>query len=223
MDRAQIAREGLDLLNEVGLDGLTVRRLATRLNVKSPALYWHFRSKQELLDEMAQVLQATQDLGPPRLDETWRAWLTRRAQERRRVLLSRRDGARLIAGTRPGGTVLRSFEQELQALVGFGFTPMQAVRAVTSLGHYVSGFVLEEQAERQRGSVTDDTPVDDLSEGQQNQLLRGLPTLAAAIAADGSPGGGDAAFDEGLSMLIAGMAMRFSLDTVEESPKTNHP
>jgi TetR/AcrR family tetracycline transcriptional repressor len=43
----------LDVLDEVGIDGLTVRLLAGRLGVKSPALYWHLRNKQELLDAMA--------------------------------------------------------------------------------------------------------------------------------------------------------------------------
>ena len=43
----------LDLLDEAGMDGLTVRALASRLGVQAPALYWHVPSKQALLDEMA--------------------------------------------------------------------------------------------------------------------------------------------------------------------------
>ncbi|QVQ50023.1 TetR/AcrR family transcriptional regulator C-terminal domain-containing protein [Spiractinospora alimapuensis] len=219
MDRAQIAREGLDLLSEVGLDGLTVRRLATRLNVKSPALYWHFRSKQELLDEMAQALQANQDLGPPHPDETWRAWLARRARERRQVLLSRRDGARLMSGTRPGDTALRSFEEELQALVGFGFTPLGAVRAITSLGHFVSGFVLEEQAELERRPDPSGSHVDDLPPEEREGLLQAFPVLAAAVHAGGSPGGGDDAFEAGLTMMLDGITVRLSPDADPPTPR----
>ncbi|HEY8310696.1 MAG TPA: TetR family transcriptional regulator, partial [Gemmatimonadaceae bacterium] len=36
-----IVRSALDLLNEVGLDAFTTRRLAERLGVKQPAIYWH--------------------------------------------------------------------------------------------------------------------------------------------------------------------------------------
>lgn len=208
VDRTRIAREALDLLDEVGLEGLTVRRLAARLNVKSPALYWHFRSKQELLDEMAQELQSTQDLGPPRSGEAWRDWLSRRTLERRRVLLSRRDGARLVAGARPAPSALTSFEKELQALVEFGFTPLQAVRAVTTLGHYVSGFVLEEQAEWQRQSTEENSPADDVSPEERGDPLASVPILAEAIAVGGSPGGGDAAFEDGMAMLLDGLSQR---------------
>ncbi len=40
-----VIRAALDLLNEVGVDGLTTRKLAERLGVQQPALYWHFRNK----------------------------------------------------------------------------------------------------------------------------------------------------------------------------------
>src|SRR4051812_11283888 len=63
------------LLKRVRLDGLTTRRLADELGVKSPALYWHFRSKQELLDAMADTLIREAGMGPPRSGETWQQWL----------------------------------------------------------------------------------------------------------------------------------------------------
>ena len=53
LDRARVADTALKLLNEVGLDGLTLRAIAKELDVKAPALYWHFKDKQALLDEMA--------------------------------------------------------------------------------------------------------------------------------------------------------------------------
>lgn len=40
-----VVRAALDLLNEVGLDGLTLRRIATELDVQAPALYWHVKNK----------------------------------------------------------------------------------------------------------------------------------------------------------------------------------
>ncbi|HDB9777507.1 TPA: TetR family transcriptional regulator, partial [Escherichia coli] len=38
-----VIRVALDLLNEVGVEALTTRKLAKRLGVQQPALYWHFR------------------------------------------------------------------------------------------------------------------------------------------------------------------------------------
>lgn len=56
ISREQAVRTALDLLDDVGLDGLTLRALAARLDVQAPALYWHFTGKQDLLDEMATQL-----------------------------------------------------------------------------------------------------------------------------------------------------------------------
>ena len=195
MDRTTIVDAALDLLDEVGLGGLTTRRLAERLEVRSPALYWHLSNKQELLDEMARVVQAQQDLGPPQDGEPWREWLGRRARERRRVLLSHRDGARLVAGTSPGPELAVAFDRELEAMVRQGFTPVGAMRAITSLGAFVTGFVLEEQARAAR--TEHPAPADDIT------TL--TPTLVAAISDGGSPDGPEA-FEDGLTLLLDGIA-----------------
>jgi AcrR family transcriptional regulator len=56
LQRETVARAALQLVDEVGLDGLTTRRLATSLNIQSPTLYWHFTNKQELVNCMAEVM-----------------------------------------------------------------------------------------------------------------------------------------------------------------------
>ena len=53
LSRETVIRAALDLLNEVGVDGLSTRRLAERLGVQQPALYWHFKNKRELLDALS--------------------------------------------------------------------------------------------------------------------------------------------------------------------------
>lgn len=54
LQRDTVVRAALTLLNEVGLDGLTTRRLAERLGVQQPALYWHFKNKQALIGALAE-------------------------------------------------------------------------------------------------------------------------------------------------------------------------
>lgn len=65
LDRALVARTALDLLSDLGLDGLTLRAIATELGVKAPALYWHFKDKQALLDEMATEMMRRMFTDPP--------------------------------------------------------------------------------------------------------------------------------------------------------------
>lgn len=201
--RRTVVDTALTLLNEVGLDGLTVRRLAAELGVKSPALYWHFSNKRELLDQMSQAIQLSQDMSGPRGNESWQDWVARRACERRELLLSYRDGARLLAGSEAGPPVFAMFERELAVLVDHGFEPAEAFRAIASIGHYVTGFVLEEQAEHQRYA---DATHDHADVAGLAALAHDAPFLAAAFRDGGDPQS-DAAFAYGLQLLIDGMAV----------------
>ncbi|MEU0237968.1 TetR/AcrR family transcriptional regulator C-terminal domain-containing protein [Nocardiopsis sp. NPDC006198] len=209
VDRRTIVEAALGLLDDEGLDRLTVRRLAERLGVKSPALYWHFRDKRELLDRMAEHLRPPQS--PPGPGEDWRSWSLRRARERRAALLSHRDAARVVAGSRAGAATLAAFDAELAVLVGFGFGPVRAVRAAVLVDHYVVGSVLQQQADAQRHADAGETPPEDLPEEARAALTGATPTLAAALAGGGDPGG-DEAFEDGLLMIVDGIAAGLERD-----------
>jgi TetR/AcrR family tetracycline transcriptional repressor len=190
LTRQKVVGAALRLLDEVGLDGLSTRRLAAELGVKSPALYWHFRGKQELLDEMAATLLLDAGMGGPRADEPWRDWLTRRAQAYRRTLLAHRDGARLMIGADPGPAVVERLDEELSALVHRGFPAALGLRAIAAVSHYTTGFVLQEQARRPTAARL---PPPDR-----------VPTLTAALAAaDPDP---QSSFDGGLTLVLDGIA-----------------
>ena len=53
LSRAAVVGRALELADNDGLDALTIRRLATELGVTPMALYWHFRSKEELIAGLA--------------------------------------------------------------------------------------------------------------------------------------------------------------------------
>ena len=56
IQREHIIQTALDLLDQEGLEGLTLRKLAQALNIQAPSLYWHFNAKQALIDGMADAL-----------------------------------------------------------------------------------------------------------------------------------------------------------------------
>jgi TetR/AcrR family tetracycline transcriptional repressor len=191
LSRELLIQTGLRLLDEVGLDGLSVRKLAAELGVQSPALYWHVKTKQELLEGMAAEIIMAAGMGPPRGDETWPRWLRRRAHAYRKSLLSHRDGARLITSARRAPSALVGFERELAAMVRLGFTPALALHTIMTLADYTNGFVLQEQAPHSAPSEA------------ELALLAELPTLREAFRSGGyGPPG--AAFEHGLTVLIAG-------------------
>lgn len=196
LQRDLVVKEALALLDEVGIEGVTTRKLAERLGIKSASLYWHFKNKRDLLDAMAEaMLEAAEETEPgPGLD--WRDWLAREARAFRKALLAHRDGALVHVGTRPGADHYPEVEHEMRFLVEAGFSPSNALRARIAASYFVVGWVLEEQAaaEAQRGRG-EKTPLPD---------PKIFPTLSAARAVlrQEDP---DGDFDFGLDALIAGL------------------
>jgi AcrR family transcriptional regulator len=207
LDRARVAETALRLLNEVGLDGMTVRAIARELDVKAPALYWHFKDKQALLDEMATEMFRRMIAGTP-LDpaDTWRERLLRTSRGLRATLLGYRDGARVFSGSRfTGGVHGEQMEDTLRLFTEAGFTLAQAVRATQTAYLFTIGYVTEEQGvqpvpgERREGYDVE----------ERARQLAAYPLTAAAgreIFQDY-----DDHFEEGLALLVAGVGARYGV------------
>jgi TetR/AcrR family transcriptional regulator, tetracycline repressor protein len=107
VNREIVIEAGLNLLNEVGLEQLTLRRLAKSLKIQAPTLYWHFKSKEELIDAMATLVLAkgAPGLVPKKSASDWKIWVNAFGMGLRQTLLKYRDGARVVAGSRLTDTV----------------------------------------------------------------------------------------------------------------------
>ncbi len=156
LDRTAIARAALDLMEEEGIDGVSTRRLAERLGVKGPSLYWHFKSKDELLAYMSGLMFA-EALPDAQLGEgpfEWAEWLARGARGIRRTALSRRDGAILMARSRPLGLAdAKAAERMVQSLQRSGLAAKEAQLAMLTLGRFAIGWVLYEQTAAPRPTL----------------------------------------------------------------------
>jgi TetR/AcrR family transcriptional regulator, tetracycline repressor protein len=176
-----IVQAALDLLDEAGMDGLTVRALASRLGVQAPALYWHVRNKQALFDEMAtQVWRRIGDVmaGLP-ADLPWREVLATYAATVRRELLGHRDGAKAFSGTTlTDPVVVRRQEVTFESLVRQGFALEDAARGLVLLHDFTIGSCVEEQAVVQATASGDDR----YSLGRRAELI-GPETAPLAVAA----------------------------------------
>lgn len=82
-----IAGEALEMADRKGLDKLTVRSLAARLDVGVMTLYGYFRSKEEILDAMADLALGSLVLPPPVEGERPRDAVATVAQAIRRLLV----------------------------------------------------------------------------------------------------------------------------------------
>ena len=138
-----VIERALALADAEGLEAVTIRRLTKELGVTPMALYWHFRSKEELLDGMAARIFEEID---PSVDTsgTW--------QEQMRALLGSmvsvlraHPSTAILLSTRTASSEgsLRATEVALDILGRGGFSPTQATQvarhALSTLSNLVSG------------------------------------------------------------------------------------
>jgi TetR/AcrR family tetracycline transcriptional repressor len=209
LDQTLIVRAALALLDEVGFDELTMRRLAEKLGVQAASLYRHVSNKDELL-----ILLADEICGEiPLVDRTgsWRDQLVRMAANYRRGLLAHRDAARVLASTAPfGPRRLRHIEAFLEVLRTAGLSPRDAAH----VGYHCNNFVTEFVADEARFAAFAAVPGSSRRKlfADARKHFRSLPRdqfptiveLADHLAEDDS----DALFQSGLDLLLRGIESR---------------
>ncbi len=149
INREMVLEAALKLLNQDGLEQLTLRRLALELNVQAATIYWHFKSKEDLLDAMATFVLAAgaASMIPARKTSDWRTWATTFGEGLRKTLAQYRDGARMVAGTRLMNTeYLKTVEIVGSQMLVSGFSVRGAVVLIGTIYNYTVSFVAEEQA-----------------------------------------------------------------------------
>ncbi|MEV5408615.1 TetR/AcrR family transcriptional regulator C-terminal domain-containing protein [Thermopolyspora sp. NPDC052614] len=202
--REKVVAAAFELLDEQGIESVTVRALAERLNVRAPALYWHLRNKQELLDEMSTtVLRRIMDVLPTP-SSGWREDLATYARALRAEYLRHRDGARIFSGARltdPEG-LMRVKESWYRHWTDEGLTLQEADDAIDLVVAFVVGFVIEEQ-ERLQSADADPTRYS-LAE-RDARLGEHAPLVKAAghLRDDG-----DQRFERHLGIVLDGLAAR---------------
>jgi len=206
LDRETVVRTALRLLNEVGLEGLTLRRLAAELHVQAPALYWHFRNKQELLDEMAGAVQLDNFRALNRealAGMTWQEWGVEYGRGLRRMLLRYRDGAKVFSGTYLiDDAMFEAMEISLRKFVDAGFALGDAARSLGTISSYTVGFTIEEQAVYPRPGERSEQY--DLARRAERIDAAKLP-LAFAVGEE-NLANFDERFEHGLRLIVAGIA-----------------
>jgi len=202
--REPVVRAALKLLDEVGLDGLTLRGVAAELGLRAPTLYWRFKNKQDLVDEMATqlLLDLRGGAGAEGRPATWPELARSFARGLRAALLKHRDGARMVAGTRlRDPAAFRSMEAALTVFAAAGVAPAEAAVFLKTVNDFVVGFTIEQQAVVSPGGER--TPGYELEarEAAIDPELYPLSRSVGAVLLDNY----DASFERALDYLVAGL------------------
>ncbi len=147
LGREQIVREAISLLDAEGVEALSMRRLATRLNSGATSIYWHVANKDELLDLVLDEIYG--ELKVP-VDEEGLRWrdVVQRFAYSMRDTLARHVWAVPLVGARPaiGPNALRAMSRLTGTLRDAGFTGYNVDYAASSVMSYVMGWAISEAA-----------------------------------------------------------------------------
>ncbi|MGY0022864.1 TetR/AcrR family transcriptional regulator [Streptomyces sp. cg35] len=189
------------LVDAEGLAAVSTRRLAAELGVSGPSLYNHFRTKDQILEAVADSVSAQVDLsmfdaGDPR---DWRTALHDWAVSYRAALREHPNIVPVLAqgpGRRPAG--LRLADAVFGSMTDAGWPPAQATSIGALMRYFVMGSALGSFA---GGFVDDETAYDPAD----------YPHLGQAhLLAERQDIVDDRAFETGLAALLDGLSVQYA-------------
>jgi AcrR family transcriptional regulator len=150
--RSDVVNRALTVLDEYGLELLTMRRLAAELGVQPSALYHHLPNKQTLLAAVADEILLRGRRTREALD--WDRQVTEICCELRDAMLAYRDGAEVVVAAYTFGLGAREPAARLREALRDGGLPDDMVDVGTrAVLHLVFGHTVEEQLALQAASA----------------------------------------------------------------------
>lgn len=143
LNRDRVLRAALALADEGGIEALTMRKLGEALGVEAMSLYNHVANKDELLNELIDIVFSEIDL--PCEGGDWKKAMRLRAISANAALARHRWAVGLMESrTHPGPANLRHHESVLQCLHEADFSVAMAAHAYSALDSYIYGFALQQ-------------------------------------------------------------------------------
>ena len=169
LNREKVLATAIALADELGSDAVSMRRLATELDVVPMALYKHVANKEQLLDGMVDAIIAEIERAP--FEGDWRAAVRQQVLSAR-AALQRHPWARRVIETRVGksAAVLDYIEAFTALFLAGGFTADLTHHVMHALGGRMWGFTQE---------VFEDAGPVDLPPEVLQQLAQRYPSILA--------------------------------------------
>ncbi len=212
LSRQVIAEAALRLVDGEGLPSLTMRRLGSALQVEAMSLYSHFTTKEEILNEIADLL--FQEVALPEENMDWEQSARELFFGFRRVLLSHPNAVPLLVGRSPRSlAALAPIEASLRSLRRAGFDAATALDGHRALMSFTVGYLLQEVARLSESNVDPSSwgtglyGLSDLSSQETPHLLELAPV---ALQREG-----DEQFATGLTLVLTGLKIRLGAQRPE--------
>ncbi len=143
LTKEHIIKEALIILNELGIDNLSMRELALRLNIKASSIYWHIKNKEELYHLIADHICKNIPLQTKSKEP--REVIIEVAKSYRENLLKTRDSVHIFAQTPPQSPArIALIKKMLINLEDMGVENNKIVQTGNLINNYVLSFVADE-------------------------------------------------------------------------------
>lgn len=220
LNRELVLSTALNLVDDEGLEALTMRRLGQELGCDPMSLYRYAANRAALLDGVAETV--LNELPAAEEEQDWQDGLRRTAHELRGIALRHPNAVPLLVtrplstplGLRPLGA-LRPMERTLGLLTEAGFAQEDALHVYRAYYAFLYGHLLNELQELVVDPSEDEAI---LRLGLHRLPPREFPYLRALGPAlvnyDGA-----AELDQGLTILLSGLAAHLNPRSVSLLPK----
>lgn len=203
LSRERILSSALGLVDQDGLEALTMRRLADHLSVDPMSLYSHVESKDDLLDGLTEALW--REVGLPDRTKGWKPTLRDFAMSIRNLAGAHPLAYPLLIGRgilpKPA---LEAIDASLTRLEAAGLTRPKAAEMIRTLIAYAAGYaLLELSCAPTQGS----TPLEQIV-SLTRALPRDAPVYLVEVARLWSDCDMDFQFELGLDLILSGLEAR---------------
>lgn len=170
----KILEASWELLGDEGIEKFSLRRLADRLGIQAPSLYWYFKNKQDLYQRLANQVSKI-ILEEFHSEGDWKEQLTELAVTVRNVLSRYPCSTQLMMMTLPHEPdIIRLNNRMLLCVESTPLEQEQKLQVITTLVNYIYNFVLDAyQHERNVSAI-----LKDQGELPGEEMLRLLDTLS---------------------------------------------
>jgi AcrR family transcriptional regulator len=208
LSRERIIRAALRVMDEEGLEAVSMRRIGRELGVEAMSLYNHVRDKEDILDSLCE--EVLTEFRIPEAED-WAEAARLGGREYRRLLLAHPNVLTLMTERKSPMTdpdSLRAYEFGLDIFRRAGLSAVDSMKAFHAFGGYIMGYVTMELG-TMVGGLKDEEHARAHEEMfrvvQTADLPRLRETLPYLIDLDV-----EEQFDFGLDLLIEGIRARIS-------------
>ena len=163
LTRERVLEGAVALADEIGVEALTMRKLADALDVKPMTIYHHVPGKEQIIDGMVDVVFSEIDLPPSDLD--WSPAMRARCISARQALNRHWWAAPLMeTRTSPGPASIMHHDAVIGCLRRGGLSLQMTAHAYAILDSFIYGFAMQEASLPFHGDEPD-VPLDELAAG----------------------------------------------------------